>query len=61
MTKNAKPKPHKPLNTTYATIIIMKCFRCGYNWPTRIDNPKSCPRCKTRLDYNIKKVRINGY
>lgn len=29
----------------------MKCRRCGYKWETRKDNPKSCPRCKGRLDY----------
>lgn len=29
----------------------MKCFKCQYDWSTRIETPKSCPRCKTRLDY----------
>lgn len=28
----------------------MKCPRCKYEWVTRTDNPKACPRCKGRLD-----------
>lgn len=26
-----------------------KCHNCNYEWATRIDEPKACPRCKTRL------------
>ena len=29
----------------------IKCKRCGYEWITRIDKPKACPRCK-RYDYD---------
>lgn len=29
----------------------MKCIKCKYGWQTRIALPKSCPRCKTRMDY----------
>lgn len=29
----------------------MKCSRCGYEWESRIPNPKECPRCKQRLNY----------
>ena len=29
----------------------MKCNKCEYEWESRIDNPKACPRCKTRLDW----------
>lgn len=29
----------------------MKCPRCGYEWESKIPNPKECPRCKGRLDY----------
>lgn len=29
----------------------MKCKTCKYEWETRIDVPKSCPRCKRRFDY----------
>lgn len=29
----------------------MKCPRCGYEWESRIPNPKECPRCKQRMDY----------
>ena len=28
----------------------MKCSKCLYDWISRKQNPKSCPRCKTRLD-----------
>jgi len=27
----------------------IKC-KCGYEWMPRTENPKSCPRCKARLD-----------
>ena len=29
---------------------MIKCKACGYEWQPRIVNPKSCPRCKARLD-----------
>jgi len=29
----------------------MKCIKCNYEWLSRVENPKACPRCKTRLDY----------
>jgi hypothetical protein len=29
----------------------MKCPKCGYEWESKIPNPKECPRCKGRLDY----------
>lgn len=28
----------------------MKCDKCEYYWIARVDYPKECPRCKTRLD-----------
>lgn len=28
----------------------MKCYKCSYEWKARLENPKSCPRCKTRFD-----------
>jgi len=28
----------------------MRCEKCGYEWKSRVQNPKSCPRCKARLD-----------
>ncbi len=31
--------------------VKMKCFKCQYDWSSRVNTPKSCPRCKTRLDY----------
>jgi len=33
----------------------MKCPKCNYEWEERKDDPKSCPRCKGRLDYGNKK------
>lgn len=31
----------------------MKCPHCDYEWEPRKDKPKSCPRCKRRLDYPL--------
>jgi len=31
-------------------VVFMKCKKCNYEWVSRIENPKSCPRCKARLD-----------
>ena len=28
-----------------------ECPRCGYEWESKVPNPKECPRCKARLDY----------
>jgi len=28
------------------------CNRCGYLWKPRSLDPKSCPRCKRRKDYD---------
>jgi len=30
---------------------VMRCPRCGYEWRPKVPNPKECPRCKVRLDY----------
>lgn len=30
-----------------------KCSKCGYEWDSIIDNPKSCPKCKR---YDWKKI-----
>lgn len=39
---------------TITTItIIMKCPHCDYEWNPRKEKPKSCPRCKRRLDYPL--------
>lgn len=34
----------------------MICHKCGYEWKSRAVSPKACPRCKTRLDFYIKKT-----
>lgn len=30
---------------------IIICPKCNYQWKPRVENPKECPRCKSRLDY----------
>lgn len=32
----------------------MKCKFCGYEWEARAEEPKACPRCKRRFDYEEK-------
>ena len=32
-----------------------ECSTCRYTWFSRVDKPKSCPRCKGRLDRLPKK------
>lgn len=27
------------------------CSHCGYKWTARIEDPKECPACKYRFDY----------
>jgi len=34
-----------------------RCGRCEYEWESKKENPKECPRCKARLDINIKEVK----
>ena len=26
---------------------MKKCLRCGYEWETKIDNPRFCPNCNS--------------
>jgi len=40
-------------------MMEYKCYKCDYKWETRTKKPKSCPRCKTRLDY-VFKEKINN-
>jgi len=37
----------------------MKCPKCNYEWESRTKNPKACPRCKTRLDYQKPFKKVN--
>ncbi|MEK6923051.1 MAG: hypothetical protein AABX08_04590 [Nanoarchaeota archaeon] len=40
----------------------MKCLKCTYVWESRVKEPKACPRCKTRLDFTPKDIKImNNY
>lgn len=34
-----------------------QCKRCSYAWESRVETPKACPRCKTRLDFTPKKLK----
>lgn len=36
----------------------MLCKYCEYEWSSRVREPKACPRCKRRLDYEKAKSRI---
>ena len=27
-----------------------RCIKCGYEWAARKENPKACPKCKSRQD-----------
>lgn len=42
----------------------MKCPRCGYEWKSKISQPKECPRCKGRMDYlgavGVHKIKKGG-
>ena len=47
----------KSFNTTFTIserggILkgLMKCKKCRYKWIPRKSKPKSCPKCKARLD-----------
>lgn len=31
-------------------MTSFKCLKCGYEWISRKESPRSCPRCK-RYDY----------
>lgn len=38
---------------------IKRCGKCGYGWEARIENPKSCPECKSR-DWNKNEKTIKN-
>lgn len=29
---------------------MMVCNKCKYSWENRVQHPKECPRCKSRID-----------
>lgn len=31
---------------------MIKCKKCGYEWTPRVEKPKECPDCKTRIRIN---------
>lgn len=38
------------INTITIHTTTMLCAKCAYEWEPKVDKPKACPRCKTRLD-----------
>lgn len=45
---------------TMITMIRNKtCPYCGYEWTSRKEEPKECPRCKRRFDYPNNKEFLN--
>jgi len=34
-----------------------KCISCSYEWESRTEKPKSCPRCKARQDIEKKEKK----
>jgi len=42
-----------------SSLRLGECEFCDYRWSSRVDNPKSCPRCKRRLDYKDAKLVLN--
>ena len=47
-----------------ATMIMMfemECKRCGYEWKSRVAEPKECPRCKRRdWDEEREGLKVGG-
>ena len=41
-------------------VNIMECEFCTYRWVPKVQNPKSCPRCKRRFDYKEAKIVLEA-
>jgi len=41
-------------------MALCNCEKCSYEWEARVDNPKSCPRCKFRFDYDEARKAKDG-
>ena len=39
---------------------VRECEFCAYSWTARVQNPKSCPRCKRRFDYKEAKLVLGA-
>jgi hypothetical protein len=35
-----------------------KCLLCDYKWEARIENPKECPACKSRIWNQTQKLKV---
>ena len=42
------------------SVNIRECEFCAYRWTARVQNPKSCPRCKRRFDYKEAKLVLGA-
>jgi len=43
--------------------ITYTCKKCGYFWQSRIENPKTCPRCKSytwNQEYKREQIKEKG-
>jgi predicted Zn-ribbon and HTH transcriptional regulator len=40
-------------------VKIKHCEFCTYSWISRVNAPKSCPRCKRRFDYREARIVLN--
>lgn len=39
------------MNSKRQNMKKHKCERCGYEWMSKLEKPKACPRCK-RYDWH---------
>ena len=37
---------------------MMKCAKCGYEWESRKENPRCCPRCKRHIKYDKPSCKV---
>ena len=47
------------MNKKEKYLIWSLCCKCNYEWKPRVKNPKSCPRCKARLDLKPINNKLN--
>jgi len=41
----------KPIKEKLTSGYVCNCPKCKYQWTPRLENPKRCPQCQTRLPY----------
>ena len=50
---------HKKQLWKALTQYEITCPKCNYKWIPRKEEPKACPRCKSRLDWNEEKKNLS--